>query len=273
MPKYKVVASDLDGTLFNKEMKVSEENLRAIEEMTKLGTEFVPTTGRTLAEIPTHLLENPNVRYVIYSNGSAIWDKKQDKHTRMCMPRKLANEVFDIFNSYETHVTVRANGKTFVNAKTQAKEIREYNRVSYYHGIVLDNHAERVENFDEFVKSLDDVEVFSVFFHSDLEYEECRKKIASRTDVNFATTLAHNFEVFSSNSGKANAIHALANLIGVSTEQIIAVGDSHNDMSMILAAGLGLATANANEELKKAAKSVICSNEEHVAKYILENIL
>jgi HAD superfamily hydrolase (TIGR01484 family) len=43
------VASDLDGTLFNKEIRVSEENLIAIEKIAKLGVEFVPTTGRTLA--------------------------------------------------------------------------------------------------------------------------------------------------------------------------------------------------------------------------------
>ncbi len=273
MSKYKAIASDLDGTLFNKDMLISEENLAAIERIAGLGVEFVPTTGRTLSEISPSLLENPNIRYVIYSNGSAIWDKKKNEHVSMCMPRELANELFDFFNSYETHVTVRANGKTFVNAETQSKEMREYNRVSYYHGIVLDSHAERITGFEEFIRSLDSVEVFSVFFHDDREYAECLARLAERDDVNFATTLAHNVEVFSAKSGKANAIKALANLIGASTEEIIAVGDSHNDMTMIRAAGLGLATANAHEELKKAAKKVICSNEEHIADYILKNIL
>ena len=48
---YKIVASDLDGTLLNKEQTVSEENLCAISEMTRLGVEFVPTTGRGINEV------------------------------------------------------------------------------------------------------------------------------------------------------------------------------------------------------------------------------
>lgn len=273
MSRYKAVASDLDGTLFNKEMRVSEENLSAIEKIAKLGVEFVPTTGRTLAEISPTLLENPNIRYVIYSNGSAIWDKEKDEHTKACMSNGVANSILDLLSSYEVHITVRANGKTFVNKETQTKEMREYNRVSYYHGLVLDSHAEKITDFEKFMRSLDAVEVFSVFFHSDEEYAECLAKLAERDDVIYATTLKHNCEIFSKDSGKANAIKSLAKLLGTTADEIIAVGDSHNDMTMIRAAGLGLATANAHEELKLAADKVICSNEEHIADYILNNIL
>ena len=271
--KYRAIASDLDGTLYNTKMQVSEENLKAIEEISRLGVEFVPTTGRTLAEMSPVLLENPNIRYVIYSNGSGIWDKKKNEHTYACISKDLAAKILDILASYEVHITVRAKGKTFINAKTQSKEMREYNRVSYYHGLVLDNHAERVEDFDAFLRSLDNIEVFSVFFHSDEEYAKCREVLSEISEISFVTTLAHNYEIFSARAGKANAIGALASLLGASTDEIISVGDSHNDMSMIRAAGLGLATGNANEDLKRAAKGVICSNDEHIAKYILENIL
>ena len=271
--KYKAIASDLDGTLFNSKMELSEENLKAIEEISKLGVEFVPATGRTLAEIYPAILENPNIRYIIYSNGSAIWDKKENKHTYMCMSREVSNSILDMLSSYEVHITVRAMGKTFVNKKTQREEVRDYNRVSPYHRIVLDNHAERIDNFDTFIHGLDNVEVFSVFFHDDAEYAECKKKLSERVDISFATTLAHNVEIFSVNSGKGKAIDALAELLGASANEIIAVGDSHNDMTMIRAAGLGLATANANEDLKGAADRIISSNDEHIADYILKNIL
>ena len=45
--KYKIVASDLDGTLLGEDQKVSRENLEAIAEMHSLGIEFVPSTGRS----------------------------------------------------------------------------------------------------------------------------------------------------------------------------------------------------------------------------------
>ena len=63
--KYKIVASDLDGTLLNKEQTVSEENLRAIAQMNSLGVEFVPTTGRGMNEIDLSLINSPDIRYKI----------------------------------------------------------------------------------------------------------------------------------------------------------------------------------------------------------------
>jgi hydroxymethylpyrimidine pyrophosphatase-like HAD family hydrolase len=62
-------------------------------------------------------------------------------------------------------------------------------------------------------------------------------------------------------------------MTGIGIENTIAVGDSDNDMSMIKAAGLGLAVSNACDELKAIADKVICSNDEHNIKYIYENIL
>ena len=50
--QYKIVASDLDGTLFNNKAEVSPENWAAIEQMHKMGIHFVPTSGRSFGEMP-----------------------------------------------------------------------------------------------------------------------------------------------------------------------------------------------------------------------------
>ena len=77
--KYKIVASDLDGTLLNKEQIISEENLQAISEMPSLGVEFVPTTGRSMNEIDPLLISSPDIRYIITSNGAVVYDKNIGK--------------------------------------------------------------------------------------------------------------------------------------------------------------------------------------------------
>ena len=77
--KYKIVASDLDGTLLNKDQTVSEENLCAISEMNRLGVEFVPTTGRGMNEIDRSLINSPDIRYIITSNGAVLFDKNIGK--------------------------------------------------------------------------------------------------------------------------------------------------------------------------------------------------
>lgn len=56
MQKYKIVASDLDGTLLQDDMTVSAENAQAITEIAAMGVQFVPATGRTLAEMPDEVI-------------------------------------------------------------------------------------------------------------------------------------------------------------------------------------------------------------------------
>ena len=58
-----------------------------------------------------------------------------------------------------------------------------------------------------------------------------------------------------------------------SLTDVIAVGDSNNDSSMIEQAGLSLAVANACDALKELADQTICDHSEHIAKYVLENFI
>ena len=66
-----------------------------------------------------------------------------------------------------------------------------------------------------------------------------------------------------------SALHALCDMVGVSYLDTISVGDSDNDISITESAGLGIAVSNANELLKEVADEVICSNDEHIAAYLL----
>ena len=80
-------------------------------------------------------------------------------------------------------------------------------------------------------------------------------------------------EVYSSDAGKGKALIALADMLGIDIADVIAVGDSKNDSSMIEEAGLGLAVANACDALKELADQTICDNSEHIAKYVLEKFI
>jgi len=59
---YKIVASDLDGTLLDSHGNISVENFEAIKQIADKGVYFVPASGRTLKEMPKDLIENQNIR-------------------------------------------------------------------------------------------------------------------------------------------------------------------------------------------------------------------
>ena len=105
MNSYKLVASDLDGTLLDNSGKISRQNLAAIESLLELGVHFVPCSGRTLSELPRELADNQKIRYIIHSNGATVLDRKTGDKILNCIPNRLSQKVFKIINSYKTHVT------------------------------------------------------------------------------------------------------------------------------------------------------------------------
>lgn len=269
----RIVASDLDGTLLNSKSMVSEENFKAIDELTKKGVYFVPASGRTLSEVPEEIRENENIRYIIYSNGASIKDKKTDEDILMCISKAEAKEVLDILYSYKIHITMRFGGKCYIDADCQKDSDYEFYNVWEIHKEVINEYGIMKKDFKSFCYASDNIEVISVFFHDDDEKEECTKRLCDTGLIRVAEGWKHNIEICSIEAGKGAALKVLSQRLGIDIEDTIAVGDSDNDTSMIETAGLGLAMENAVESLKQKADEVICKNDEHAMCYILKHYI
>ena len=87
--RYKMVASDLDGTLLNSHEQVSRENWDAIAKLQQQNIHFVPASGRAWAEMPAFLRESDLIRYYITSDGTMIYDKKEQ---RIVWEKKISKE-------------------------------------------------------------------------------------------------------------------------------------------------------------------------------------
>ena len=74
MKNIKLVALDLDGTLFNKESIISKRNLDTIKKASELGIAVVISTGRPLNGLPFDQIKGSGIRYAITANGSAIYE-------------------------------------------------------------------------------------------------------------------------------------------------------------------------------------------------------
>ena len=275
MSDYKIIACDLDGTLLNSFGQVSAENKKAIEKLAKLGVEFVPTTGRTISEIPEELLKSPNIRYYIYANGAGVYDKKTGERILLCMSKNVSNKVLDIVCSYDAHIIFRHNGECFADLNQQSDSDYQRYNVWKLHSNVIKSHANLIENLTLFCRALDNVEVFTVFFTNKTDPSECKSRLLETDDVILMDSFPNGMgvEICSINSGKGKALLALANKLNLDISQTIATGDSDNDQTMIDAAGLSLAPENACKSIKDTADTVICSNDEHIVKYILENYI
>lgn len=271
--QYKILASDLDGTLFNNKAEVSPENWAAIEKMQKMGVQFVPASGRSFAEMPVELRESPLIRYYICSDGSAVYDKHTGKSYDLAFDRDVGRQVLDKFYSYDVCMMLHADNLSYVEESTHnAEHYKSYHMNKYWVYFAL-FFEKPVSNLKELAYSLPAIQSFCVFFKNMEELQECKAFFEKDDRLLVAQSDPYNLEVFASHAGKGNALWLLADVLGVPREATIGVGDSTNDMTLVQSAGLGLAMENAVPELKDVADVVICSNEEHSAQYILEHYM
>ncbi|MBQ7935727.1 MAG: HAD family phosphatase [Clostridia bacterium] len=274
MPKYKIVASDLDGTLLNTRVEISKENLAAIKEMTEMGVLFVPSSGRAYTEIPEKVRSIPGARYIICSDGATVYDQQEHQHLCHCyMEKELSKTVLDILNEYQTVLTVRYDGKCYVDAAKHDWTIYEEHRLSKNYQEFIYEHDIPVKDYNTFCYNLPHIEMICVFFKSNREMAECKERLLATGLLQVAPSEPYDFEIFHKDAGKGNALLRLADHLGIPKEATIGVGDSLNDLDHIRKAGLGLAMENAFEALKVEADKIICNNDEHAMKYILENFL
>ena len=270
--KYRIVASDLDGTLLNKEQIVSEENHHAISQMSRLGVEFVPTTGRGMNEVDLSLINSPDIRYIITSNGAVVFDKKLGKPilTRY-ISKDAVRLTLETLRPYNVFIVVHEGGKTYFDKNKYNPEFLNICGVDAYFGYIIGQHAEAKEDFESFLLSSCEVELICLFFELDEATRHSKQTFKDSESLCVVSPVANYLEVYSSEAGKGKTLVALADKLGVDIADVIAVGDSDNDSTMIAQAGLGLAVANACDSLKKLADQTICDNSEHVAKFVLEN--
>ena len=273
MPAYKILSTDLDGTLFTHNTQISEENERAIEAMTDMGVLFVPNSGRTLTEMPESLINHPRVRYIIYADGAAVLDKETGSRISLCMPQEVTREVMTILRPYQTSISLRRDGKCYTNAADHQGNTFSSLGVNEGWSAFFRRFSHPVENFLDFCNTADTVEMICAFFPDEDERQAAIAVLKAYGEVQIAHTAPNNIEIFSRHAGKGNALLALAAHCGIDPASTIAVGDSTNDSDMIKKAGLGLAMKNACPELKAIADAEICDNHSHAMAYILEHYI
>ena len=271
MAEYRIIACDLDGTLVGTDGRISGENYEAIRSLREKGIEFVPATGRAFGEMPTDLKECPDIRYIMYSNGSVIFDKATGKRRTFGIKHALLCRVLDLLGEYDTHILLHAEGDSHFDA---AKDTDAYfahcNMSEWWMNYVRGCNVRR-EDFAEYAYGLCEAEMACVFFDTLGHRAEAKERL-QKMGLRVTSTAEYNLEIFSETCGKGNTLRVLAEMLGCDISQTVAVGDSLNDLSMIEAAGLGIAMSNAIDLLKEKADLVICSNDEHAAKYILEHV-
>jgi len=269
--QYQIIACDLDGTLLDETGHVSKENWEAIEKLTKMGVQIVPASGRAFEEMPREVIECPYFRYYIASNGAGIYDKTQGFIHEWALPRELGHSILDLLAQYETTSLIHIGTRTYVNEATHSpQDYARFNMNTTWQNYCMAFVVPIHDPFS-FAYTQESIQSFTTFFKRKEDLQAVWQLWKKDDRLALAQTDPFNIEVFSSHAGKGKALSCLADLLGIDRSATIAMGDSTNDLTMIRAAGLGLAMENAVPALKAAADATICHHKDHGLKYIWEH--
>ncbi|MCP1494852.1 HAD superfamily hydrolase (TIGR01484 family) [Peribacillus frigoritolerans] len=234
----KLVALDMDGTLLNKAGEISEENRRAIKEAENQGVFVVLSTGRSFATCSDFAKSMELQSYLITVNGSEIYDNQGKLVERNIVDSDSIQWMWELSQKYGTH----------------------------FWAISCDNiyRAEMPEKIhdSQWLK-----------FGFDTDDESIRKiimdELVSKGNFEISNSSPTNIEVNAMGVNKAKAIKLVCSLLDITMDNVMAVGDSLNDLAMISEAKVGVAMGNAQEIVKEKADWVTATNEEDgVAKAI-----
>jgi len=255
----KMIVCDLDATLLNSEKEVSQRNLEVLEKCRARGIKIGIATARSecsakrITDIvrPDVLITSGGA--VARCDGQVVYSALLDAETTNGIVKRLLAE------SGVGVVTVRADEGYLISQEviTDDPAWRDYYESSTH----IDFTQKTFEPAQKIVPQIT---------------ADLAKAIAADFP-NAALTIYTGYEwaQFScKNATKWRAVAAVAEHLGISTDQVAAFGDDHNDTQMLANCGFGVAMDNAIPEIKAVAKYFTATNDEDgVAVWLAENVL
>ncbi|NLY46108.1 MAG: HAD family phosphatase [Tissierella sp.] len=269
---YKLIAIDMDGTLLNSKGTVSDRTRQAIYEAGKKGVYVVLATGRILKSAINHSIELNLNRPIISSNGAIIVDEKKNIIYERPMKLEAVEKVVKLGQS--ENIYYHFYDKDSFYANTYIEEILSFYNTEDSKKNARDIKMNIFQDINEITSN--DINVYKFLFIDDNrnKLDSLKEKLMSVENISVCSSWGNNLEVMDMEVSKGKGLEYLCNRLNVSSDQVIAIGDNENDISMIQYAGLGVAMGNGVEKTKSVADLIAKTNDEDgVAKIIEKYIL
>ena len=244
---YKLIACDLDETLYGNDRTIPARNVEAIKRASELGVKFIPATGRGYNSVRETLVDlgllDKEGEYVISYNGGAITENKGNRLLHFQgLPFEEAEELYRRGLNYDVCIHVYTREMVYAYNITQEEIAR------------LSKRMQVTEVFDRDLQFLAGQDIAKVLYENrDFDYlkkiEEELKDITGNMDVSFSSNRYIEFN--SKGVTKGAGLRFVAEMLGIKREETIAIGDNFNDLSMIQEAGLGVGVQNTIQGMRQ----------------------
>ena len=265
MKDIKLVALDLDGTLFDNSSRISKRNLTAIRSITDKGIHVVISTGRPFEGIPFDQIKGTGINYAITANGSGIYEISTGKCLyENAMDEELVTPILNFLLTRDIHMDAFIGGKGYtpVLCVETAQKLTVPSSIKNY----IITTRTRLDNILQFIHENQlKVQKMTLNFYPAadgtlIDRETVRKFLVSNPSITTVCGGYNNLEFTRADANKGVGLRKLAEILGVNPDATMAIGDTENDLAIIEAAGIGVAMGNATDAVKARADYVTTTN-------------
>ncbi|MBR0368654.1 MAG: Cof-type HAD-IIB family hydrolase [Clostridia bacterium] len=256
----KLLALDLDGTLLTTDKRLTARARDALQRASAAGVWIVPATGRIFMGLPEAIRALPFLRYAITCNGACVVDAAAEGvlyRAELDVPRAL--EIMSWLDSQPVIYDCTVDSHSWMSAAMY--DVLE----AYAPDPALVGYMRSVRtpvpDLKAFVReNARGVQKLQAFCR-DVATQRRLLAQAPFPGLEVATSVTRNVEITREDATKGAALRALAAHLGLKRDEVMAVGDGLNDVSMLRAAGVGVAMENAVAAVRAAADVITAGND------------
>ncbi|MBF2580800.1 Cof-type HAD-IIB family hydrolase [Listeria welshimeri] len=269
---------DIDGTLLNDDKKISSETKKALITAQQNGVKLILASGRPTTGMHLYAEQLEMKKYhglLVSYNGAKVVDcQTKEELFNQTLTIAEGKAVLEHMKQFEVKVMIDKDDYMYVN--------NVYDCYIPYKGeeINIIQYESRGGNFKlcekEDLAAFLDYRINKILTAGDPDYMQKNYQAMMapfKNTLNCVFTADFYFEFTAKNIDKAKALDTVLTPMGIHTENIIAFGDGHNDITMVKYAGTGIAMDNAVPELKAVANSITLSNNKDGIAHVLNNFI
>jgi Cof subfamily protein (haloacid dehalogenase superfamily) len=269
----KLICIDMDGTLLIDQQNISMENKYAIKEAVSRGVHVAITTGRVYNCAKLYSDEIGLKTPIIASNGAFIGGSHGEIIYNNPLSHKEVSDFLKITNKYDLYSYLTANFGIVSTTELPENHIYKVlnNRLKNDEKIKLDV----IKNIEDACNLYPNELLKGVYVEKEdkarlMKAKDELKKLNPNLEI--VSSWDDNFEIMKKGSSKGEAVAKLAKYLNLKSDEVMCIGDSENDLSMIKYAGIGVAMGNAVDEVKEAAKYITAPNTESGVAKAIKNL-
>lgn len=275
--KIKLIVLDLDGTVLNKSINITPRTAKVLEAVHAKGCTIAVSTGRAKPIVPMNIENLPFIDYIITSNGSCIRRKKDETVLyHKFIDRDVALQVFFIARDKGAAFNVFFEDRVFFEIKCVSYMLSGL-KIIRWKGLIglgkMSKNNRYVFSVQRILNKRSGIEKMGCSFNSYDASETALHALQSHVPVNAVRASGNELEITASGVSKGKSLEILSNLLNIDKNNIVAFGDSGNDLPMKKYAGTFVAMGNAAPDVKNAADCITGTVDENGVAQWLEQYL